>query len=100
MAAADIVNWRRGDQQKFQTKKESRMQRAKGRRKLQFHIFVKFAAAALLLGGIGTIPSLCQQKGQKTFSSAEEASKALFNATNASDEKALLEFLRGSKRWI
>jgi Protein of unknown function (DUF2950) len=37
--------------------------------------------------------SLAQQAGQKTFSSAEEASKALVTAAQSKDEKAMLEIL-------
>jgi len=53
----------------------------------------RFAVALLLLAGIGAVPSMGQQKGQKTFSSAEESGKALYNAAKASDEKTLLEIL-------
>jgi hypothetical protein len=56
-------------------------------------IFAKFAVAVVLLAGVGAISSMGQQKDQKTFSSAEEASKALYNAAKASDEKALVEIL-------
>lgn len=42
-----------------------------------------------------------QQRGQKTFSSAEEASQALVTAAESNDEKALLEVLgRDGKRII
>ena len=55
--------------------------------------FAKFAVAVLLLAGVGAISSMGQQKDQKTFSSAEEAGKALYNAAKASDEKTLVEIL-------
>jgi hypothetical protein len=51
----------------------------------------KFAAVAiLLLAGMPAISS-AQQPGQKTFSSAEEASGALVAAAQANDEKAMLD---------
>jgi len=56
-------------------------------------VFGRFAVVMLLLAGVGAIPSTGQQKGQKTFSSAEESGKALYNAAKASDEKALVEIL-------
>jgi Protein of unknown function (DUF2950) len=52
---------------------------------------LKLAAVALLLGGLGATRSLGQQQGQKTFSSPEEASKALYTAAQTNDGKALLE---------
>jgi len=53
----------------------------------------EIAAVALLL--VGCIPgsSLAQQQGQKTFSSAEEASNALVTAAQNNDEKAMLDIL-------
>jgi hypothetical protein len=42
---------------------------------------------------IGAAPLPGQQKGQKTFSSPEDASKALYTAAKANDEKAILELL-------
>lgn len=46
-------------------------------------------------------PLAAQEKGQKTFSSAEEAAKALATAAGADDEKALLEILGpGGKKII
>ena len=53
----------------------------------------KLAAVAILLTACLPTPSLAQQRGQKTFSSAEEASSALVAATQSSDEKAMLEIL-------
>jgi hypothetical protein len=53
----------------------------------------KLATAAILLAACFPVLSLAQQKGQKTFSSAEEASKALVAATQNNDEKAMLEIL-------
>jgi hypothetical protein len=51
------------------------------------------AAVATLLTGCFSIPSMAQQPGQKTFSSAEEASSALVTAMQNSDEKAMLDVL-------
>ena len=54
---------------------------------------VKLAAVATLLTGCFSIPSMAQQPGQKTFSSAEDASSALVTAMQNSDEKAMLDVL-------
>jgi len=51
------------------------------------------SAAAILLTGLLAAPAFAQQAGQKTFSSPEEASKALFAAAKSNDEKAMLELL-------
>jgi hypothetical protein len=53
----------------------------------------EFAALAILLAGCFPECTLAQQRGQKTFSSPEEASSALVAAMQGNDEKALLEFL-------
>ena len=53
----------------------------------------KLAAVAVLLTGCWTARSMAQQQGQKTFSSAEEASHALVAAAESNDEKAMLEIL-------
>lgn len=55
--------------------------------------FVKWAAIAILFAACFPRPSLAQEKGQKTFSSPEEASKALINAARNNDQKALLDIL-------
>jgi hypothetical protein len=47
----------------------------------------------MLLAGCLTGTSLAQHPGQRTFSSAEEASNALVAATQNNDEKAMLEIL-------
>jgi hypothetical protein len=54
---------------------------------------LKLAAAAVLLAGSLAAPSMGQQSGQKTFSSPEEASKALLAAAKSNDEKAILDLL-------
>jgi hypothetical protein len=53
----------------------------------------KLAAVAILLTGCFTSRSLAQQTGQKTFSSAEDASHALVTAAQSNDEKAMLDIL-------
>ena len=53
----------------------------------------KMAAIALLLAGGFPARSMAQQRGQKTFSSAEEAGNALAKAAQSNDEKAMLEIL-------
>ena len=55
--------------------------------------FWKTAAAAILTAGLLAAPALAQQAGQKTFATAEEASKALYSAVKSNDEKALLDLL-------
>ena len=68
------------------------------RTKLDLHKFhsanlPELAAVAILLTGCFAARSLAQQPGQKTFSSAEDASKALVRAAQGNDEKALLDIL-------
>lgn len=53
----------------------------------------KLAAAAILLTVCLATCSVAQQPGQKTFSSAEEASSAMVAAAQSNDEKAMLEIL-------
>ncbi len=53
----------------------------------------KLAAVALLLAGCFPSGAMAQQKGQKTFSSAEEASNAMVAAAQNNDEKAMLDIL-------
>jgi hypothetical protein len=53
----------------------------------------KLAAVAVLLAVCVPTRSMAQRPGQKTFSSAEEASKALVTATQSNDEKAMLDIL-------
>src|ERR1700691_3880074 len=50
-----------------------------------------FAAGAVLLMVCFPARSIAQQHGQKTFSSPEEASHALFTAMQSNDERTLLE---------
>jgi hypothetical protein len=62
--------------------------------------FLKLAAVAVLLTGFCADRALAQQQGQKTFSSPEEASKALYAAAQSNDEKALLELFGAAGKEI
>jgi hypothetical protein len=53
----------------------------------------KLAAIAILLTWCLSTRSIAQQQGQKTFSSPEDASKALITAAQSNDEKATLDIL-------
>jgi hypothetical protein len=53
----------------------------------------RLAAIVILVMGCFSIPSVAQQAREKNFSSAEEASNALFVATQNNDEKAMLDIL-------
>jgi hypothetical protein len=53
----------------------------------------KLAVLAVFLTACFATPSMAQQPGQKTFSSAEKASNALFMAAKSNDEKAMLDIL-------
>ena len=53
----------------------------------------KFAVVTALLMLCFSLRSTAQQPGQKTFSSAEDASKALVAAAQNNDEKAMIEIL-------
>ncbi|MGA2427226.1 MAG: DUF2950 domain-containing protein [Candidatus Acidiferrum sp.] len=61
--------------------------------KLNWANLPKLVAVAILLMGCIPARSTAQQAGQKTFSSAEEASQALATAAQSNDEKAMLEIL-------
>jgi hypothetical protein len=54
---------------------------------------MKWTAVGILLIGSVAARSMAQQEGQKTFSSAEEASQALITAAQSNDEKAMLDVL-------
>jgi hypothetical protein len=58
------------------------------------------AAVVVLVMGCFTFPSVAQQPGQKTFSSAEEASNAMFTAAQSNDEKAMLGILGANGKEI
>src|SRR6202142_585241 len=61
----------------------------------RFHCasLTKLALAAMFLTLCVPTPSMAQQPGQKTFSSAEEATNALVTAAQGNDEKAMLAIL-------
>jgi len=68
---------------------------------------VVLLAGLLKIAALGTLLLVCfpagsaaQQKGQKTFSSPEEASTALVAAAQSNDEKAMLEILGPDARQI
>jgi len=54
---------------------------------------LKLAVVAIFLTICFSADAMAQQPGQKTFSSAEEASNALVTAAHNNDEKAMLEIL-------
>jgi hypothetical protein len=54
---------------------------------------IKFTAVAVILTGCFPASSVAQEKGQKTFSSAEDASHALVTAVESGDEKAIVDVL-------
>ena len=56
-------------------------------------IFLNMLRSIILLAGCLPTRSMAQQQGQKTFSSAEEATNALVTAAQSNDEKAMLEIL-------
>src|ERR1700693_402604 len=60
----------------------------------------ELAAAAILLAGCFSLPSMAQQPGQKAFSSAEDASQALVAAARSNDEKAMLDILGAEGKQI
>jgi hypothetical protein len=63
---------------------------------------VRIAAISILAAGIGwcAIPAAAQQPGQKTFSSAAEASRSLVDALKADDQPALLNVLGADAKSI
>jgi hypothetical protein len=72
----------------------SHMQRAKFNfYKIHGADLLAAAAVVILVVGCFTLPSVAQQAGQKTFSSAEEASNAMFTAAQSNDEKSMLNIL-------
>ncbi len=58
-----------------------------------FANLAKLAAVAILLTSCFASRATAQQRGQKTFSSAEGASNALVTALQSNDEKTLIEIL-------
>jgi len=68
------------------------------RAKVQFGKFyratlLELTAAAILITASFPMRSMAQAAGQKTFSSAEEASKAIVSAMRSNDEKMMLDIL-------
>jgi DUF2950 family protein len=61
--------------------------------KFHWAFLPQLAAVAILLTACFPTRSMAQQQGQKTFSSAEDATKALFTAAQKNDEKAMLDIL-------
>jgi hypothetical protein len=61
---------------------------------------LKIATLATLLFACFAVDSAAQQKGQKMFSSPEEASKALVTAVQSNDETAIREILGPDSRQI
>jgi len=61
--------------------------------KLNWEKLSKLAVVVVLLTGCLATRSLAQQRGQKTFHSAEDASNALVAAAQSNDEKMMLEIL-------
>jgi hypothetical protein len=63
--------------------------------KFRWPIFLKLATprSQSFDGVLSPARSMAQQPGQKTFSSAEDASNALVTAAQSNDEKAMLEIL-------
>src|SRR3989441_3446165 len=57
--------------------------------------FVRFAVSVLLVLSLGcsSAPMFAQMPGQRTFASAEDAGRALFDAMQAQDEQAPLSIL-------
>jgi hypothetical protein len=62
--------------------------------------FPEVAALFILLTGFLSVGAMAQQPGQKTFSSPEEASMALFAAVQSNDKKALLVVLGPDARQL
>lgn len=60
----------------------------------------KLATAAIILAASFSASAVAQQAGQKTFSSAQEASQTLATAAQNNDEKAMLSILGPSGKQI
>ena len=69
-------------------------------RRFRWTDVTKWTAAAILLTAAFAARSAAQQDGQKTFSSAEEASQALVAASQSNDEKAMLDILGADGKQI
>jgi hypothetical protein len=62
---------------------------------LEWKIFTRFAAFALLVFSLGAsfVPTFAQQAGQKTFASVADAGRALYISMQSPDDRALLGIL-------
>jgi len=62
---------------------------------LECKSFVRFVVSVLFALSLGCVsaPMFAQEPGQRTFASAEDASRALFDAMQAQDEQAALSIL-------
>ena len=62
---------------------------------LECKSFVRFAVSVMFVLSLGcsSAPMFAQEPGQRTFASAEDASRALFDAMQAQDEQAPLSIL-------
>jgi hypothetical protein len=67
--------------------------------RFRWAILAEVAAVVVVLAGCLS-PSAAQQPGQKTFSSAEDASQGLVTAARSNDEKAMLEILGAEGKQI
>lgn len=62
---------------------------------LECKSFVRFAVSAMFVISLGCsfVPTFAQEQGQRTFASAEDASRALFDAMQRQDDQAPLSIL-------
>ena len=97
-----FVPWASSGVARYLEMEKSSMQRSK-RNFCRFHpgSLLGLLAIAILLSLCLSGSSHAQQKGQKTFSSPEDAAQALVTATQSNDEAAMLEVLgRDAKRVV
>ncbi len=70
------------------------LQRMKSFGQLKWMRFGRFVASVLFALSLGSfLPTFAQQPGQRSFASPEDAARALFAATQAQDQQALLGIL-------
>jgi len=77
------------------TERNTMLQRISDFVQLESQGFVRFAVSILCALSLGCSPApmFAQEQGQRTFASAEDASRALFGAMQAQDEQAPLSIL-------
>jgi len=77
------------------TERNTMLQRISDFVQLECQGFVRFAVSILFALSLGCAPApmFAQEPGQRTFASAEDASRALFDAMQAQDEQAPLSIL-------